>query len=136
MKALLTAIYGKYAAGTALRTACYVSAAYPGLYNDRVPVNAPFPYCVFGLHVDNFDDTMTDNFDLATVYFNVYSQTSGAAAMDLVTGVKAIYDGAALTVTGYDPLYMLRDSILPVHDFSDDTPVWGWAIHYDVLLES
>ena len=139
MRALMMAIYNLYTAGTphnALYTALYVSAALPGFYLDMPPQAAPFPYCIFGLQACDFDPSMTDTEEPATVYFNAYTQENAGVAMDLVDKLTAVFDDAAVTVTGYSALYMTRDTIIPLHDLGDDTPVFGYAVHYDVLLET
>lgn len=138
MKALLTGVYGIYTAATtsSLYVALYKSATRKGLYPDVVPQSETFPYCVYGLHNGVFDDSMTDEADYVTVYFNLYTQTGPAAALDLVGYLTTLFDDAALSVTGYDALFMVRDTIVPVHDLSDDTPIYGYAVHYDVHLES
>lgn len=136
MKALLTAIYGKYVAGTSLYTALYKSATRKGLYPDNTPQDETLPFCVYGILTGTFDDTMTDDFNDITVYFNVYTNASSASALDLAGYVMTLFDGATLSPTGFDSLYMLRDSFMPIHNLADDTPVYGYGIHYDVLLES
>jgi len=137
MKALLTAIYTRYTATphNSLYTALYVSAARGGLYPDNAPQGADFPFCVYGVHNRLWEPEMDDEHELITVYFNVYSRTGPANALDLAGYVTALFDEAAITVSGYGVLYFTRDTMIPLHDIGNDPPIYGYAIHYDTDLE-
>jgi hypothetical protein len=138
MKALLTAIYGKYTAATtsSLYVALYKSATRKGLYPRNAPQDADFPFCVYGIHNRVFDPEMDDEHELITAYFNVYTRTGPSAALDLADYVAALFDDAVFSITGYGSLHFTRDTMIPLHDVGADPPVYGYAIHYDSHLEA
>jgi len=138
MKSLFTGIYSKSASEphNALYNALFSSATRTGLYLDTVPQGAAFPYCVYGLQSREIDRQMDDVHEDVSVYFNIYSQTSAVDALDKLILLLALYDNADISVAGHADLYMIRDVVVPVHDLSDDTRIWGYSVIYDVLLES
>jgi hypothetical protein len=79
---------------------------------------------------------MDDKHEIITVYFNPYTRTSPAHALDMVGYVTTLFDEAAISVSGYGVLYFTRDIVVPLHDIGSDPPVYGYAIHYDVHLEA
>jgi|GEM_PF-831780 hypothetical protein len=137
MKALLTAIYSHYTAATTsdLYEALYVSATRGGLYPDNAPQGADFPFCVYGIHNRIYEPEMDDEHEEITVFFNVYSRTGPANALDLADYVADLFDDADVSVDYFRRLYFTRDTMIPLHDIASDPPVYGYAIHYDVLLE-
>jgi hypothetical protein len=138
VEAIFTGIYAFYKATphNSLYTALYVSDTRPGLYRKSVPQGAAFPFCVYGLHSGGHDQQMADTFDDVTVYFNAYSRNN-IKSDRLVDKLMALFDDASITVSGASALYMLRDGEpISLDDLSDDTPIYGYAVHYDVLLET
>lgn len=80
----------------------------------RAPQNVIFPYCIFSIVDNNPGWSFTTEYQEATVQFSIYdraSDMSQRALSTIMTAQKdlwALYDFAALALTGYSLTIMMR----------------------------
>lgn len=135
MNALYTGVYNLYASGGDLYDALYVDAEYVGMYLANVPQGAEYPFCTYGLVGRAQDWGFSETHESVMLYFNVYTETGQTAAGVLLDDLTTLYDDAALTVTGWGSLRMLREAVGSVNDEDRDPPIYGYHVEYEVLLE-
>jgi len=87
--------------------------------------------------VSDYDDLdFTDEHEDFLIQFNIFSQKNSALeAGTLLESLKTMFDNCSLTVTGWRHLKFQRDWVVPNDDYSQDTPIMGYAVQYSVLLE-
>ena len=133
MNALFTAIYNRFETTTG-----------SGFYNDlsgrmylnHAPQEATFPYCVYFPVTDYDELDFTDEREDFLMQFNVFSQNNSAIeAGELLESLMTMFDNCSLTVTGWKHLQFQRSLVMPNNDFSQEPPIHGFSIEYDVLLE-
>jgi len=115
-----------------------------GLYNDvsgrmylnKAPQETVFPFCVY-FPVSDIDDLdFSDERENLLVQFDIYSLNNSATeAGNLLESTKTMFDNCSLTVTGWHHLKFQRNLVMPNNDFSEDPPIHGYSVEYDVLLE-
>lgn len=135
MKSVLNAIHTLYLAGGDLYDELYSSATRSGLYPYQAPQNASLPYVTFGYVDEQQEYDFTDESGEHLVWINCHTETSASHAEDLKGYIKALFDNASITVSGWRHLYMLRDLCVPLMDLGADPPVWGYHFEYSVYLE-
>jgi len=106
------------------------------MYHNAAPQGAAFPYCIYFL-VDNIDELdFSDEREDLTMQFNIFSQNSSALeAGNLLDSLETMFDNCRLTVTGWNHLEFKRNMVHSNNDFTQDPPIQGYSIEYDVLLE-
>lgn len=87
--------------------------------------------------MSDYDDLdFTDEHEDFLIQFNIFSQKNSALeAGTLLESLKTMFDNCSLTVTGWRHLKFQRDWVVPHDDYSQDTPIMGYAVQYSVLLE-
>lgn len=136
MNALQTGIYTLYNTANTLKTALYVSATYPGMYLNAAPQHAPYPYCVYFIVTDDYDIDFSDERESVLVQFNLFDENSSSSNVgSILEKLKSLFDDCALTVSGWNDLFMVRNFVIPNNDFSQDTPIQGYSTEYEVTLE-
>lgn len=133
MNGLFKAIWNHFATTTA-----------SGFYNDisgrlrhnRARQGDTFPYCVYFSVSDVDDLDFTDEHEDFLIQFNIFTQKNSAEqAGDLLEALKTMFDNCSLTVTNWRHLGFQRQWVVPNDDYSQDTPIMGYAVQYSVLLE-
>ena len=106
------------------------------MYLNKAPQGATFPYCVYFVYADDNDPDFTDDHEEFQIQFNLFSQNNSALeAGQLLEHLKTMFDDAALTVTGWRHLEILRTSVLPNNDTEQVPPIFGYSVLYDITLE-
>ncbi|MCP4704010.1 MAG: hypothetical protein GY865_05315 [candidate division Zixibacteria bacterium] len=115
-----------------------------GFYNDvsgrmylgHAPQESTFPYCVY-FSVSDFDELdFTDEREDFLIQFNVFSENNSATqAGTLLESLKTMFDNCSLTVTNWRHLKFQRSLVVPNNDLTQQPPIHGYSIEYDVLLE-
>ncbi len=108
-KHIYKAIIDKYQASSAL-----VAALTGGMYLLKYPQqhNKPdiYPYCVIVPVSDVAEYTFTEAADNTLIQFSIYDDSASVATIqDAGDALKAAFDFAALTVTGYNHICMIRE---------------------------
>ena len=133
MNSLFTAIYNHFSATTGSGFYNDVSGR---MYLNYAPQGATFPYCVYFSVSDDNDLDFSDEHEDFLTQFNIFSQNNSAVeAGNLLKSLKAMFDDCSLTVTGWRHLSFKRGNVYPNNDFSQDPPIIGYSVEYDVLLE-
>jgi len=133
---LSTAIYGKLS-GSAL--ADHIGTR---LYKGRAPENATYPYIVFMIVSNVPEKTFSENFEITTVQFSIFSSTSGSTeAENIYTDLKTLYDECAMTVTSSTWFYWMKrlNATLMVEDHTvkaGTIQVWHYAVDYEIMTVS
>lgn len=139
MKNLSTAIFGKMTSATDL-----YADVQGRLYKGRAPEGAQYPYIVY-LIVSNYPEkTFTEDFEVTTIQFSLFSAASGSTEVeDMYTHLKALYDECNLSVTGSTWFYWMKrtNAILMVEDhtvpstiatIAASIQVWHYAVDYEI----
>lgn len=105
------------------------------LYHKRAPQGAAFPYCVFFLIDDVPQYWFADEeAEEALLQFSIFSDSNSATeVLNLYDYLKTLFDGCALTVSGYQHVSFDRDWMRYVEDPQDTT--WQCDVHYRVLIK-
>jgi len=131
MNALFEGIYSKFTDG-----GDFYDNLSGRMYLNIAPQGVTFPYCVF-FSVSDLDDLdFVDEREEFLIQFNIFSEDEDATeAGDLFEDLKTMFDDCDLTVTGWRHLYCTRSLTMPNNDFTQDTPIHGYSVEYEVLLE-
>ena len=101
------------------------------------PQESTFPYSVFQIVGDDTDFDFTDTREEITIQFDVYSQdNSNTEAGNLIQSLKDMFDNAQLSVSGWNVISWTRQNpARPKNDFKQVTPIQGYYVEYDIILE-
>lgn len=131
---LLAAIMAKTVA-SALST--YVGGR---IYLDEALPGAVYPYVVLSIVSDTPEDTFSAYLDEIMVQFSLFSVSRGATEITtMYSYLKALFDDAVLTVTGYTHIWMVRQNLATM--LEEITTAAGaqtlkhWAADYSVMLQ-
>ena len=97
-----------------------------------------FPYAIFQIITGNPDWTMgnKEKFEDILVQFSIFC-APGYSAVEIHTifkNLKALFDEAALSITGYTTIWMRRG---PDHGpFPDEDKIWNKTVDYSVYIEA
>jgi len=128
MTALDKAIYDKYNADVALK------AALPGgLHADSAPQDTAFPFGVW-LWLNNMNElTFNSEGDDASLQFSIFSKSQSVAEVDNAADkLKACFDEATLTITGYHSIRMMR---VLERRIKDPEEAWHYFAEYRILTQ-
>ncbi|NOR27603.1 MAG: hypothetical protein GQ540_03630 [Lutibacter sp.] len=106
----------------------------------KKPSCASEPYVVLnlivGTHDSFFDYTeSTDKFEDFTIQFTIVSKSeSPTEAGNILEDLKALYDNAILTITGYTNIEMKRLTVVGP-EWNNDDRIYLYYIRYDVSLQ-
>jgi len=131
MSAIRTAIFAYF---KSVDTApLWVDLAGARLYYDEAPEQPTSPYCVF--HI--FDEIPMETFDLefeeALIQFSYYGATANICD-DGIADIKAMYDYAILTISGYTCLRMEREAVFHPSKLQPED-VWSGSVRYSLLVK-
>ena len=133
MNVLFTAIHNLFIADTGQ---AYYTAIGGRQYHVKAPQEATYPHVIFDLITGDDDLDFSDENQLFEIQFDIITQDDEAtAAGTILAAMKTLYDDAALTVTGWRHLFMIRTLTVKMDDLTEDTPIMGYAVQYEVLLE-
>ena len=133
MDALLTAIISR-TAGSTLNT--LVGGR---LYAEEAPARTAYPYVVFHA-IGRPEYTFTEIYEVYTVQFTMYSSSSGLTEITGVyDAVKALFDDAPLTVTGYRTVWCRREDTAMLPPIKITTPSGTemarcWTVDYEIKI--
>lgn len=137
MNPLFQAIYNKYNVSTGHGAYTSVSGRF---YHNVAPQGVTFPYVVY-FEVTNIDDLyFAEEQENFLIQFDIYSQAksqnrSALEAGQIFENFKSLFDNCILTVTDWRHIGFQRDLTIPNNDFTQDPPVLGYSVQYDVLIE-
>ena len=115
MQNILTGIYSRYSASTALK------AAIPGgLHFELAPQNVSYSYATYFM-VSGYPDYMLagERFEVVTIQFDIYASTN-ALRLTAYEALRTLYDDARPTATGYTSILMERMNEQFVRDGSQN----------------
>lgn len=135
MNVLYTGIFSKM--GTSGAPTAFYTAIGGRLYHIKAPqLNATFPYAVYDLITGVDDLDFSDENEIFTIQFDIFSQNNSASeAGTILAALKGLYDDCVLTVTGWRHLSMKRDFTVSNNDFSQVPPIMGYSVQYEIELE-
>lgn len=104
------------------------------VYYGEAPQEGAMPYAVyFGLPF-NEENSFTEDLDDVSFQINVYSDLdSPLSSGDIIEKARALLDGATLTVTGADPITLMREIQTPPWKDGDN---WVSTITFNGFLEA
>ena len=107
-------------------------------YYARAPQNTSYPYVVFFLISDTYEDSDTQiRYSDVKLQFNVYDNLNdyGTRCNTIVQEIQTYYDLGKdnLIVSGYPTIYVVRDFVLPPREVED---VWQASIQYNCHMEN
>ena len=104
-------------------------------YYGVAPQNPTFPYCIHWLPNDKHDPYFVEKYEDILVQFDIYDKATTAVAIDAAgEALKALFDDAVLTVTGYTALPMLREFSIPP-DPDTTTGIFQYTFQYRLIVE-
>lgn len=134
MKDLLASIMTKTAGST-------LSADVGGrIFEGIAPEGTEFPYVVILIITDSQADTFKDKLEDLIIQFSLYSISQGLTEITtMFSDLKALFDDAALTITGNYHILISRENLTTMQD-EFTTPqgtAWGrhWAVDYRLITE-
>ena len=130
MKALFTGIYTLFNAANTFKTAVGGQ-----LYLHEAPQDtATYPYSVYTLISELSDWTFTELTEESLIQFSIFSENKSAGEVtDAYTKMKTLFDDAALSVVGFDEVFMHREFSRLLRDPVTNT--WHCSADYRILLE-
>jgi len=129
MKELFAAIFAKFNTVNDFKTA--IGGRF---YPYEAPQAPVFPYAVYSLVSDDPDFDFSDDHEEINVQFSIYSEESSVSQiLDLFHKLKALFDNAKLSVTGWSLIRCQRSQSRLDRDI--DMKTWGYTVEYDILLE-
>lgn len=113
------------------------------IFMDEYGLTGPpvFPYVIFSLVTDVPDDVFAKDGEEALIQFDLFSSSKGAAEITGMYGhLKALFDDASLTVTGYTMPNMRRvnttTSLEEITTGEGEQTIRHWSVDYEVLLKA
>ena len=136
MKTLLAGIMAK-TTGSALSTAVGGRISKEG----KAAARTTYPHVTFELPITGQQDTFSHDIDDSTLQFNIYhNSASGSAIAELHDLLRALFDDAVLTVTGYTNVMTVYQNTVQqsteVTTPSGAEIVEHWAVDYEVILQT
>jgi len=126
MKVLFDAIFARYQATS-------LFSALTAMYNTVADEKAVFPYCVFSLPSDTQDWTFTEQSEDCLIRFNLFSRTTLATEVcDLFELLKAAFDFAELSITGFQQVSLVREPGVTLFKIDD---VWQYTVVYRIVMQ-
>ena len=118
MKNITTALYTLFSAAPANT---FYTAVGGHLYDTQAPEDATFPYAVYQVIVNtNPMDTFVESMQEVLIQFTLVSDASSSGEVkDMLTYLKALYNGATFSITSNTLVYMRWEND-PVFEKDDD----------------
>lgn len=133
MKEVAQGIYTKFTELTGgIHNSLYNSVA-GRMYLQQAPADAVFPYIVFSFVSGMHEFNWSSRFENVRVQFSIFSTKESAIEVEGIRGyLWTLYDLCTLSMTGYDSIYVRRESTMLT---KDDRPAWHCATDYRVYVE-
>lgn len=133
MNALFKAIWDRFATTT---DSGFYNDISGRMYHNVAPQGASFPYCVFFSIADTNELDFGEEREDFLIQFNIFSKKNSAIeAGNLLESLKTMFDNCDLTVTNWRHVNFQRDFVIPNNDFTQDTPIQGYSVQYNALIE-
>ncbi len=125
MQNILTGIYSRYSASTALKTAL------PGkLHIEMAPQGSAFTYATYFLVSGYPDYWFADRrFEIVTIQFDIYAETN-LLRLAAYNALVTLYDDSRPTATGYESILMERTNQQLVRD-GDQNQLYRAVVTYE-----
>lgn len=105
MNVLKTGVYSKY------NTSVDFKGAITGLFYSEAPQGTAFPYVVYHLITGTPNNTYTEKAENIIIEFLICSSNDSSSEVDTIYDyLDALYNDCALTVSGYNSIYVSRES--------------------------
>ncbi len=131
MGILRTAIQTKFVADA--NAALYLDLNGTRFYYCEAESDIIRPYCVFHIFDEIYDFTFVEEFEEGLIQFDYFGDTADVCD-DGITDIKAMFDYAALDVSGYTPLVMQRVLVIPSEKNQPDN-TWQGIVRYELLIQ-
>ncbi len=124
-------ILDKYKASATLK------AAIPRMYlieapQEKIEQRGAYPYCVVIPIVSDKEYTFTEAADNLQVQFSIYDDDDTVATInDAADKLKAVFDFASITVTGYNHICMQQEYSELMHE----DKYWHQVIVYNLIIQ-
>lgn len=110
------------------------------IYLDVAPDGAQFPYVVFFVVASTPEDTFKNDIDDTLVQFSLFSASPSATEITTMYGyLKAIFDDAALSISGDTLIWCVRENTTTMVDdvvINDATVrLKHWAVDYSIKVQ-
>lgn len=129
MKELYEGIYSHFNTVNTLNTALSGN-----LYPHEAPQQTDFPYGVYYKISGTPDFTFTEDFEDMQIQISVFSDDRSPVEINNLFGyLKALFDDAGITVTGYDVVRFQRMDDVLLRD--EEMGTWAYHVTYEVTLE-
>lgn len=127
MNVLKTGIYNKYNASVDFKNSII------GLFYSVAPQGTLFPYVVYHLLTGTPNNTYTEKAENVIIEFLICSDKNSSSEIDTIYDyLDALYDDCALTVSGYNSIYVSRESFEGA-EFEDG--VWNKYVLYRTEIQ-
>lgn len=129
MKALFDAIYAKFIATPHNDFYTDIGGRF---YMTRAIQTATYPYATYHLISDIPDYIFVNDYENCLIQFSIFDTNESAVNVEkYFTDLKTLYDWCTLSVTGYNHIYMKRESSRVFHD----GVAWCRSVDYRIYLE-
>jgi|GEM_PF-2418346 len=135
MKALVQAIYGKFADEVGGDHNALYWALFGGMHHAMAPQRTHFPYATFTLVSAVPEWTFTDDQADVIIQFDIFDHArSPSAIYDAAGHLKALYDRQPLTVSGYTVHWMYCELEQLLRE--DEDSMWHYMLQFRILMEA
>jgi len=124
-------IYGYFTAANT--SALYSDLGGSRIYYTEAPEQPGYPYCVFYIFNEIYDFTFDLEFEEVLVQFDYFGTTANECDDGLID-IKALFDYATLTVSGYTCLKMEREMVISPSKIQP-MDIWSGSIRYTILIQ-
>jgi len=134
MKKLSEGIY------TLLSGSAFFSDVAGRVFKGQAPDGTDYPFCVYLFISDVPEYTFSEQYERVFLQFSIFSSASSSTEIeDALTHLKSLYDDCALSVTGYDTVWMRRTGGTLPNMEEHTTPagtqsIWIAHVEYEVYL--
>jgi len=129
MNEIMSAIYTRFNTTNNLKTALNGQ-----MYPHEALQSASFPYGVYMVVSNEFDEDFGDTHEYVSIQFSLFSEKESAAEINTLYGhLKTLFDDQILTVSGYTMLMFKRRTSQLVRDPEQAT--WHYIVDYEIILE-
>jgi len=126
MQVLFTGLWNKYNSNAALK------AVVSGMYLTEAPQTATMPYITYHLISNIADWTYTEDMENSLIQFSVFdNNNSSTTILDIFEKLKTCYDWKALTVVGYNFIYLKRE----FNVLTKENGIWKMDVQYRIEVQ-
>ena len=141
ISALFNGIYGRFKSTSPVPS--FYTDIGGRMYLSECPQNTPYPNATFDLVSGSHDWDFQNDFDQATIQFNIYSESNSAVEItDAENKLSALYDDCLLATSdlgaSWKRVSCHKDNFwldkIPHPDSSGGGNLWRCVVEYNVML--